>query len=67
MFQTSRSSYIKSEDGAWGAEQPDGTMNGIIGMLARDEADIGIYGFSITATRANWATPLIPQGILEYN
>ncbi len=57
---------MKTKDGAWGSTQPDGTMNGMIGMLARDEADIAIHGFAIVASRAKWAEPLIPQQDFEY-
>ena len=28
-------------DGQWGAIQPDGTWSGLVGMLMRDEIDIG--------------------------
>ncbi len=31
----------KPPDGVWGAIQPDGTWNGMVGMLSRGEIDIG--------------------------
>ena len=61
-----RSVYVKTEDGAYGSTQPDGTINGMIGKLARDEADAAIDGFTILASRAQWAEPLVPLGFYEY-
>ncbi len=40
-------------------------MNGMIGMIARGEADAAIDGFTVLASRAQWAEPLIPQGVYE--
>ena len=54
------------KDGSFGLLQPDGTMNGMIGMLANDEVDAAIDGLIIKASRAKWAQPLLPVYNTEY-
>ncbi|KAG7170275.1 Glutamate receptor ionotropic, delta-1-like 27, partial [Homarus americanus] len=39
------------EDGQWGGPQPDGSVTGIIGMVARHEAHLAINEITITASR----------------
>ena len=60
-----RTKFIRTEDDAFGSTQADGTMNGMIGMIARGEADAAIDGFTILESRAHFAQPLIPQGTYE--
>lgn len=42
---------IPSVDGSWGVAQEDGTFNGMIGMILRGEAELGVSDFFITAGR----------------
>ncbi|ROT70076.1 olfactory ionotropic receptor IR4 [Penaeus vannamei] len=44
--------YVRPPDGAWGAKQPDGSFSGMVGMLSRKEADIGLGPFGVSASRA---------------
>lgn len=37
-------------DGQWGGVQEDGTITGIIGLVARHEADLAIDEITITGT-----------------
>ncbi|XP_064078575.1 glutamate receptor ionotropic, delta-2-like [Macrobrachium nipponense] len=39
-------------DGIWGNPQADGTVNGIIGMIARREVTLGVAALGITVNRA---------------
>ncbi|XP_076044708.1 uncharacterized protein LOC143027321 [Oratosquilla oratoria] len=39
-------------DGAWGAPQPDGDWNGMIGMVKRNEADLALGPFGLTYSRS---------------
>ncbi len=55
-----------TEDGAYGSLQPDGTINGMIGKLARNEADAAIHGIGIFAAREKFAQPLSPITTYEY-
>ncbi|XP_066970156.1 uncharacterized protein [Macrobrachium rosenbergii] len=38
-------------DGNWGAKMPNGTFNGMVGMVNRHEVDMAIAGFTITYVR----------------
>ena len=40
-------------DGKWGALEPDGTWNGMVGMLVRGEADLITTALSMTRERAS--------------
>ncbi len=64
-FLIIRNQYIEGENGAYGAVQPDGTMNGLIGMVSRNEADAAVQGLGIFATRSRFAKPLVPTGTYE--
>ncbi len=64
LFQF-RNQYIEAESGAYGSVQADGTVNGLVGMVARNEVDAAIQGLGIFATRAQWAQPLVPTGTYE--
>ena len=44
---------VESTDGGWGSLQDDGTWSGQIGMILRDEVDIAVSDFFITAARSN--------------
>ncbi|KAG7169897.1 Glutamate receptor-like 52, partial [Homarus americanus] len=39
-------------DGNWGTKLPNGTWNGMVGMVYRREADLGVAPFTITLERA---------------
>ncbi|XP_068227739.1 glutamate receptor ionotropic, kainate 2-like [Palaemon carinicauda] len=39
-------------DGAWGYKYPNGTWNGMVGMLAKGEMDLAFVPFSVLYTRA---------------
>ncbi|XP_076055983.1 glutamate receptor 4-like isoform X3 [Oratosquilla oratoria] len=42
---------VTSPDGKWGGPTPDGTITGMIGMVARHEVDFAIDAFTITSKR----------------
>ena len=39
------------DDMGWGGPQPDGTITGMIGVVAREEADFAISEISITGRK----------------
>ena len=43
---------VPSIDGSWGSLQSDGNYGGMIGMILRDEVDIAISDFYVTAERS---------------
>ena len=53
-----RYEFEPSPDGKWGGPQPDGSITGMIGMVARHEVNFGIN--VITITRKDFTT-------LQYN
>ncbi|XP_071533007.1 glutamate receptor U1-like, partial [Panulirus ornatus] len=44
--------YVRPPDGAWGTRQSDGSWPGMVGVVVREEADIGLGPFTISAPRA---------------
>jgi hypothetical protein len=51
-------------DGKWGAIEPDGSWNGMIGMLTRDEGDLVTCGPTQTLERSlvtDMSVPLLPD------
>jgi ionotropic kainate glutamate receptor 5 len=51
----------KPPDGNWGAIQPDGSWNGMVNLLAKQDIDIAATSFTITHERSaviTFATPL---------
>lgn len=46
----SRYQLVVPPDRAWGGPQPDGTITGLIGMVARHEANLAICEITITGT-----------------
>jgi hypothetical protein len=55
---------ITSADGKWGAPEADGSWNGLIGMLTRDEADVVTCGPTQTMERSavsDMSIPLLPD------
>ncbi|ELU16508.1 hypothetical protein CAPTEDRAFT_185470 [Capitella teleta] len=44
-------SVVPSVDGLWGGQDPNGTWDGMIGMLMRQEVDIAASGISMTLPR----------------
>ena len=43
---------VETIDGGWGSLNDDGTWTGMIGMILRDEIDIAISDFYVTAARS---------------
>ena len=51
----------KPPDGKWGAIQPDGSWNGMVNLLAKQDIDIATTVFTVTHERSavmTFATPL---------
>ena len=51
----------KPPDGKWGAIQPDGSWNGMVNLLAKQDIDIATTAFTVTHERSavmTFATPL---------
>nr|XP_045600082.1 probable glutamate receptor [Procambarus clarkii] len=44
--------YARPPDGSWGFKHEDGSWTGMVGMVERREADIGVGPFGVSATRA---------------
>ncbi len=57
---------VRSIDGAWGSKQSDGSMNGIIGMIARNEVYVGLTTFGYDVDRLEFADYLLPLGLFGY-
>ena len=47
-----RYTMVETIDGGWGSPKDDGTWTGMIGMILRDEVDIAISDFYVTAERS---------------
>ncbi|XP_069951462.1 probable glutamate receptor [Cherax quadricarinatus] len=45
--------YVRPPDESFGAKLADGSWTGMVGMVGRGEADIGLGPFGVTATRAD--------------
>ena len=53
---------IKPPDGQYGGIQPDGTWNGMVGLLANQDIDIAVATFAISLERSTvmtFATPVM--------
>ncbi|XP_068214583.1 glutamate receptor 1-like [Palaemon carinicauda] len=53
---------VRPSDGSWGFLFPNGTWNGMVGMLHRKEVDFGLGPFGITYLRAqvvDYTSPLV--------
>ena len=53
---------IKPPDGKWGIIQPDGSWNGMVNLLAKQDIDIAVTDFTVTIERSavmTFATPII--------
>ncbi len=55
---------VRSIDGAWGSKQSDGSMNGIVGMIGRNEVYIGLTSFGMSLDRQQVVDYLSPFGAL---
>ncbi|XP_042233414.1 probable glutamate receptor [Homarus americanus] len=44
--------YVRPPDGSWGFKHADGSWSGMVGMVMREKADIGVGPFGVSATRA---------------
>ncbi|XP_064120826.1 glutamate receptor ionotropic, delta-2-like [Macrobrachium nipponense] len=55
-------SAVLSPDNAWGNLQSDGTVTGIVGMVARQEADFAISTVTITEGRESVVDFTLPYG-----
>ena len=65
-FSVLRSKMIISPDGAWGTKLPNGSFNGIIGMIARREVDAGVTSLSLTQPRSEVADYLFRFATQKY-
>ncbi len=61
-----RTSYVKSIDGNWGSLQPNGSFDGMIGMIERKEVDCAVSGFGLMKERSRVADYLNPTGYLRF-
>ncbi|XP_042857756.1 probable glutamate receptor [Penaeus japonicus] len=43
---------VRPSDGSWGARQPDGSWSGMVGVVQRKEADLGLGPFALTHSRS---------------
>jgi len=50
----------------WGVELPNGTWNGIMGVLERREADVSIHGLVATSARNSVVDFLAPISQYKY-
>ena len=46
-------SMVYSVDGSWGSLNDDGSWNGVVGMMERDEVDVGVTSLFATRQRKN--------------
>nr|XP_045601351.1 probable glutamate receptor [Procambarus clarkii] len=44
--------FLRPPDGAWGNKQADGSWTGMVGMVYRKEADLGLGPFGVSSGRA---------------
>ncbi|XP_071545451.1 probable glutamate receptor [Panulirus ornatus] len=44
--------YVRSPDRAWGSRKSDGSWSGMVGLVTRESADIGVGPFSTSSSRA---------------
>ena len=56
---------VESVDGKFGGLTSNGTFNGMIGMLQRQEVDFAAMAISVMNTRAQVADPGLPMGYLK--
>ncbi|KAG8176168.1 hypothetical protein JTE90_012958 [Oedothorax gibbosus] len=56
---------VSPEDRQWGYQKPGGNWTGIIGMVARSEADMGLAYLSITESRTRVVDFSIPYSVLD--
>ena len=57
---------MKSRENVWGVELPNGTWNGVIGVMARSEADVSSIGLVATSARMRVVDFLAPVTQLRY-
>nr|XP_045602623.1 probable glutamate receptor isoform X2 [Procambarus clarkii] len=55
--------FVKPPDGVWGFQLEDGSWSGMLGMVSREEVDIGLGPFGIGATRAEVVDFTSPVGV----
>ncbi|KAF2349076.1 Ionotropic glutamate receptor L-glutamate and glycine-binding domain, partial [Trinorchestia longiramus] len=56
-----RFQWVSAVDGLWGEALPNGTFNGMVGMVQRKETDLALGPFGMTASRAavvRFSTPV---------
>lgn len=56
---------VSPEDGQWGYQRSNGNWTGIIGMVSRSEADMGLGYLSITENRKRVVDFSVPYGVLD--
>lgn len=55
-----RSNYIETKEEEWAVKSENGTWFGMIGMVARREADAAVGGLTMYSSRLNLVDFLIP-------
>ena len=57
---------VPSIDGGWGSIEPDGSWNGMVGMVHRNEVDIAVSDFFITSERQAAVDSTATMGSVPY-
>ncbi|XP_063217656.1 probable glutamate receptor [Bacillus rossius redtenbacheri] len=63
------SEYVTVPDGAYGQRKPDGSWNGVVGMVMRREVDVGLAPLTMTKSRAevvDFAIPLLMSNYMIF-
>lgn len=55
-----RTRYMKTPENFWGVELPNGTWNGVMGAMARREAEVSSVGLVATSGRMRVVDFLAP-------
>ncbi|XP_069171944.1 LOW QUALITY PROTEIN: glutamate receptor U1-like [Procambarus clarkii] len=58
--------YLRPPDGSWGLKREDGTWSGMLGMVIRQEVDVGVGPFGVSAARAEVVDFTKPV-LIDYN
>ncbi|XP_071545450.1 glutamate receptor ionotropic, kainate glr-3-like [Panulirus ornatus] len=58
--------YVRPPDGTWGLKYDNGSWSGMVGMVSRKEADIGVGPFGVSGTRAEVVDFTLPI-MIEYS
>lgn len=53
FFLSHRTEYFEAKDGAYGNQDENGTWSGVVGMVVRGEAHVGINIVAFSTERVN--------------